>query len=256
MAVGTFPLAAQRLKGLPAVTWLLTAVNVAVFVYLSLLNPDVSSQLIEKYGLTPYHILHGERIHTLISSMFMHVNLLHLLGNMLYLYVFGCSVETRLKSVRYLMLYLASGVLAGLIHVAVELWSAKPITIYDPLLKRRITVSTLLIPTIGASGAISGVLGAYLVLFPRSSISLLTFSFLWLPVVIRLPAVVFMFFWFLYQLWMGLISLSIGVFTGVAFWAHVGGFIAGLALTPIIAWGKRKRMVYRAGRWWYEIPVG
>lgn len=249
------PIEAQRLRGPSVVTWLLIIVNVVVFAYVALLEPKMLSYAIEKYGLIPYHVLRGKRLYTLVSSMFVHGNLLHLLGNMIYLYAFGCSVEARLGKARYFVFYMASGIAASLIHIAIEAWFAEPVVIYGPFFEHRAVVDPLLIPCVGASGAISGVLGAYLVLFPRSSVSVLTFVFFWLPMVIRVPAIIFVGFWFLYQLWMGLISLSLGIFSGVAFWAHVGGFIAGLVLAPIAARRGRKRRVYHAGRWWYEIPV-
>ncbi len=149
---------------------------------------------------------------TLFTSMFLHGGILHLLGNMLFLWVFGASVEDYLGHLPYLMFYLICGIGAGVTHILAN-WG-----------------STL--PTIGASGAISGVMGAYIVLFPRSKILTLV------PIIIffftvRLPAVLILGYWFLIQFLSGFLSLGEVDQGGVAWWAHVGGFLLG----AFLAWG-------------------
>lgn len=153
-----------------------------------------------------------------LASMFMHANWLHLGSNMWFLWVFGDNVEDRLGSLRYLLFYLLCGFLATGAHVAITLLGA---SVTGP--------ENLAIPMVGASGAIAGVMGAYLKLFPESRIlALVPFFFLFLT---EIPAFVFIVVWFVLQLLMGLANLGGG--PGVAFWAHVGGFVAGMLM---VAW--------------------
>ena len=157
----------------------------------------------------------GEAL-TLISSQFLHGGWLHLLGNLLFLWIFGNNVEDRLGRLRFLLFYLVGGAIAGLTQVAI-----------DP-------AST--IPTIGASGAIAATLGAYLVLFPRARITSLVFLGFFYQL-IDVPAVVVLVFWFLLQLIDGIASLGVtDVGGGVAFFAHIGGFVFG-ALVGVVVRG-------------------
>ena len=146
--------------------------------------------------------------------MFWHGGWLHLIGNMLYLWIFGDNVEDRLGHLRFLFFYVAAGAAAGLTHVALSPGSV--------------------LPTVGASGAIAGVLGAYLVTYPRSRV--LTFvPVFFLPWFVEIPAVVYLVFWFLMQLLEGFGSLGTPMETGgVAVWAHVGGFVAGVILIKLL----------------------
>jgi membrane associated rhomboid family serine protease len=144
---------------------------------------------------------------TLLSSMFLHGGWAHLLGNMLYLWVFGDNLEDTMGSFRFVIFYLASGLVATAAQVAISPQST--------------------VPTIGASGAIAGVLGGYLLLFPRARITTIVFRF-----VTEVPAVIVLGFWFVYQFFFGIASLStmdvqVG---GIAFFAHIGGFVAGMIL--------------------------
>jgi membrane associated rhomboid family serine protease len=148
---------------------------------------------------------------TLVTSMFLHGGLLHLLGNMLYLWIFGKTVESALGPLRFLVLYLLCGVAAALTQA-----------LTDPMAE---------VPMIGASGAIAGVLGSYLALFPRSNVVVL----LWIIIFVRLitlPAVILLGIWFALQL-LSALSMQPGE-AGVAFWAHVGGFLAGMALVLVL----------------------
>jgi len=239
----------------PIVTWTLIAVNFLVFLYFYLQGPIAFERAIRELGMIPYYILRGERLYTLITSMFMHGGWAHIIGNMIYLYVFGCPLEARLGRLKFIVFYFASGLLAAFMHIGVEAAFAEPMIMYNPY-GRPILIDPLLIPCVGASGAISGLLGGYLNIFPRSQLQVLTFFFLF-PFVVSIPAAAFIITWFLYQLWMGLIAIAANYFAGVAFWAHIGGFIAGWAMTlPVSRFAKKRvRVVYYRGRIWYEIPV-
>jgi membrane associated rhomboid family serine protease len=184
-----------------------------------------SQNFIFKWGAIPYQIHHGEVLRefpeiplplTIFSSMFLHGGFLHLFGNMLYLWIFGNNIEDTLGHLRFLLFYLVCGLVAGLAQVFSNPEST--------------------VPMIGASGAVAGVLGAYLLLFPGARILTLFFIFIFIKFV-RLPALVVLGFWFFIQLlgvWGGSIS-------NVAFFAHVGGFIAGLILVKIFQSGQSKR---------------
>ena len=143
--------------------------------------------------------------------MFLHGGWLHLGGNMLYLWIFGDNVEDKLGHIRYLAFYIVCGLAASILHVFVD--------------------STSIVPTVGASGAIAGVLGAYLLLFPRARVVTLIPIFVFIQVA-ELPALLVLGFWFVMQFFNGLMSLGYQTagMGGVAWWAHIGGFVAGLAL--------------------------
>jgi len=196
---------------LPVLNLILIIANVAIFFTLYLFGGNYY-EIILKYGLIPGDFVNGhfERFYTFFTSMFLHGNFLHLFGNMVYLYIFGDNVEDALGSGRYLIFYLICGIAAGITHI---------LSLTNP--------NEYSIPTIGASGAISGVLGAYLVLYPRARIITLVFyGWIFLTAV---PAIFFLGFWFLMQ-WLYAVY-NIG--GGIAYWAHIGGFIAGMALAPI-----------------------
>lgn len=169
----------------------------------------LTARLFVRYGLIPYvfyasiltHNIQG--LATVISSMFMHADLLHIAGNMLFLFVFGGRVESAFGHIKYLLFYTFCGVVGALVHTIVSIQVGYP---------------EFLIPTVGASAAISGVLGAYIVLYPSSNIIALLGYFI-LPV----RAFWFIGFWFLLQL----LYVVAGINTGVAYWAHIGGFVAG-----------------------------
>jgi len=171
-----------------------------------------------RYGLIPYEVLHGNRLSTFFTSMFLHADLIHLGGNMLFLYIFGDNVEDTFGHMRYLVFYFLSGIAASLAHILFVFNSLESV-----------------IPTIGASGAISGVMGAYLVLFPRSRV--LTLVLLYWISIVAIPAVIFLGLWFVFQFLYG--TLTVG--GGVAYWAHIGGFVAGLFFGAIWRGRRRKR---------------
>jgi len=153
--------------------------------------------------------------------MFMHVGWLHLFGNMLYLWIFGDNVEDKLGHFRFVLFYLLCGLGAALCQVALSPDST--------------------IPTVGASGAIAGVLGAYLVSFPRSKVVTFIPIFIF-PWIVQIPAVLYLLFWFAMQLLSGVSSLNMPEGTGgVAWWAHVGGFLLGMLITVIARSGRSAR---------------
>jgi membrane associated rhomboid family serine protease len=208
----------------PVVTGGLISLNVLVFLYqLSLAvggSPDVAGgAFVAEFGLVPCRLTDTCRaaadlpapILTIFTSMFIHGNLVHIGGNMLYLWIFGHNVEDTLGHVRFLLFYLASGVGAAFAQTAVGPTSA--------------------VPMVGASGAVSGVLGAYLLLFPRTNVvTLVIFGFFWR--IVRIPAMVVLGFWILVQVLNGLGSF--GESGGVAFFAHIGGFAAGMGLLYLL----------------------
>lgn len=211
----------------PYVTYGLLLVNVLVFFLFFLQGIEALDFGILFLGAIPSDILVGERLWTLLTSMFMHADIMHLLGNMVYLWVFGDNIEDALGHAKYVAFYLLGGFAAGLTHIA-SLLVALP----------AIGVVGLKFPAVGASGAISAVLGAYLFLYPKARIRTLVF-YIFIHI-ISVPAYYYLGFWFLYQLMMGVFSLT-GFSSGVAFWAHIGGFVAGL-VTVMISGIKPKPM--------------
>jgi hypothetical protein len=216
-----------RSKTIPYVNYSLIALCGAMFLYEVSLGERVES-LIRNYGVTPVYVSSTlfsghfalRPLMTLFTSMFLHGGWLHLVGNMLYLYIFGDNVEDRLGHRGYLVFYLIAGVGAALVEVWFQQGS------YAPL--------------IGASGAIAGVLGAYFILFPKSRILTLIPLFVFFPVV-EISAFFFLGFWFLMQFVEGWFTAEAGASAsgGVAWWAHAGGFIAGALLLPFFLLARR-----------------
>ena len=211
-------------------TYGLLLVNVLVFFLFFLQGIEALDFGIVFLGAIPSDILVGERLWTLLTSMFMHADIMHLLGNMVYLWVFGDNIEDALGHAKYVAFYLLGGFAAGLTHIA-SLLVALP----------AIGVVGLKFPAVGASGAISAVLGAYLFLYPKARIRTLVF-YIFIHI-INVPAYYYLGFWFLYQLMMGVFSLT-GFSSGVAFWAHIGGFVAGLV--TVMIFGIKPRPMRRA----------
>jgi len=196
----------------PLVTYLIIAVNVAVFLgelrYAG--DPRAIEAFFYTWGLVPVAVTLGGDVVGIFTSMFIHGGFLHLAGNMLFLYIFGDNLEDRFGHFGFAVFYLVSGVGAALFQVAVSPWSD--------------------VPMVGASGAIAGVLGGYLLLFPRARVDVLVVLILFVTV-INVPAWFMLGLWFLLQLVNGLAQATEA--TGVAYWAHAGGFLAGvLAALP------------------------
>ncbi|MCE4617105.1 MAG: rhomboid family intramembrane serine protease [Desulfurococcales archaeon] len=232
--------------GRPIVNTVIILVNIIVFlvgnVKASLLYPGAETyeDLIYSLGMIPANIVAGIALSTIFTSMFLHADIIHLGGNMLYLFIFGDNVETVMGSLKYLIFYLLSGMGAVVFHIASIAYMPK-----DALLNYQLTtgVSPWMIPAIGASGAISGVLGAYMLLMPTARIRSIAF-FGFIPLILTFPAYVYIGIWFLYQLIYGLATMYTGAIAGIAFWAHVGGFLTGMALTPIFI-DRRKLRILR-----------
>jgi membrane associated rhomboid family serine protease len=221
-------------RRVPVVTIALIAINVLVFGYELLLGESLG-RFVAAYGAIPYEITHfadlvgsayGPFEHapgpplvqlTLVTSMFLHGGVMHIFGNMLYLWIFGNNVEDLMGRARFLLFYLACGIVAGLAHVLV-----------DP-------AST--VPTVGASGAVAGVLGAYLVAFPRARVLTAVFILFFIRLV-EMPAAILLVFWFVMQSFQGFLSLGARELSGgVAWFAHIGGFIAGALGVRVLARG-------------------
>ena len=193
----------------PVVTYAIIIANVVVFLYEVSLSHAAQKHFIEAYGLVPAHF----RFSNLLTSMFLHGGWGHIIFNMLFLYIFGDNVEDRLGHARYAAFYLLCGMAAGGAQAVVNPGSR--------------------IAMVGASGAIAGVLGAYLLFFPRSRIVTLVPIFFFLQIV-EIPAVLFLFGWFILQILSGMATIGAADTAGVAFFAHVGGFIAGMVLGPVL----------------------
>jgi membrane associated rhomboid family serine protease len=204
----------------------LIVVNLAVFVYELSLGPRVPA-FVERFALVPAAVTRAlssgahrdagalAPLMTTVTSMFIHGGLWHVAGNMLYLFIFGAAVEYRMGAWRYLIFYFAAGIAAALATV----WIAPESSV----------------PVIGASGAIAGVLGAYFILYPRGRILTILPIFIFVQFV-EIPAVIYLFVWFAVQLYAGLQqSGRTAVMGGVAWWAHVGGFMFGVAMGPMLA---------------------
>lgn len=203
----------------PIFTLIIVLVNLLVFSYeLLVLNnggEEALNVFVNSYGAVPAEIVNGRHLSTLLSAMFVHAGFVHIIFNMLFLLVFGDNVEDRLGHGRYLAFYFVSGLVASFAQIMV-----------DP---------TSNIPSVGASGAIAGVLSGYVLLFPRGMVRVLLFLGLFTNIA-RVPALLFIGFWFLVQFFNGIVSFSVNTAEtgGVAYWAHIGGFVAGLVLAPLL----------------------
>jgi rhomboid family protein len=221
-----FPVGDDQVAGGPPkiVTVGLVALNVLVFLLeMSQRSEGALQSLIQAWGVVPREYAAGHDIpptiplpfwSTLITSMFLHGGWMHLGGNMLYLWIFGDNLEKVMGHARFLLFYLVCGLAAGIAHILASGASA--------------------VPTVGASGAISGVLGGYLVLFPRNRVRVLTRGG-----IMAVPAIVVLGFWILIQLVNGVGSVAVTADTGgVAYVAHIGGFVAGLLLVKVMTIGR------------------
>lgn len=194
----------------PVVTRMLIIVNILIFIF-TYFRPNLEFQyIIWILGTKPKFLLNGLELYTLVTSMFLHGDIHHIFGNMLYLWIFGDNVEDRMGHKNFLLFYLIAGITASIVQ--------------------SLLTPDSIVPMIGASGAISGVLGAYFILFPWARILTIFFGFMiWL---VEIPAYYYLGFWFILQLLYGFISLG-GYKIPIAFWAHIGGFIFGLIIAAI-----------------------
>src|SRR5579864_9180845 len=210
---------------------LLIMVNVFAFLHELTLSPKMGRALVYTFGLIPAHeqllfakpgISLGEAILPMFTSMFLHGGWMHLLGNMLFLWVFGGSVEEALGHFQYLIFYLICGVGSATVHTIFN-WGSN-------------------VPTVGASGAISGIMGAFIVLYPTARVTTLIPALL-LFFTVRIPAYLMLGYWFFLQFFSGVASLGMADQGGVAWWAHVGGFVLGAVLV-VGARTKMQRAAY------------
>lgn len=201
----------ERTYSAPTVTLALIAVNLVLFIYEVSLPEDQLNSLIRLHGIVPDRF----RFSMLFTSMFLHGGWMHVLGNMWFLWIFGKGIEDLLGHARFLIFYLACGVVAGILHLFTNPFSP--------------------VPTIGASGAIAGVMGAYLIKFPRASIVTLIFIFVFFTTV-DIPAAFLLIYWFLIQFFSGIGSVGESQIShgDVAWFAHVGGFVAGMLLVKLM----------------------
>lgn len=208
------------------VTVALIALNVLAFFYeLSLPGPQHVAAFFADYALTPAHVVNAPSAPvyaTVFTSMFLHGGWLHLIGNMLFLWIFGNNIEDSVGHFKFIVFYLLCGIAAAAMQVAISPDST--------------------VPMIGASGAVSGVLGAYLVLFPRARV-LVLFPIWIFWRVFYVPAIVLLVLWFAMQLLSGWATVGNAHEGGVAFWAHIGGFAAGIVL--IIPFKKRRVRLFQ-----------
>ncbi|WP_456418988.1 rhomboid family intramembrane serine protease [Thermovibrio sp.] len=206
----------------PVVTILIIVACFSVFLYEVILPPELREVFISMFAVIPYEITHGVDVPppdpltpygNLVSYQYLHGGWMHILGNMLFLWVFGDNVEDRLGKLKYFIFYTLCGIVAALIQALVY--------------------PNSLIPLIGASGAISGVLGAYAVLFPRAQIITLIFIF-FLVDVVAVPALVWIAAWFMMQFISAMVSATHLSMGGVAWFAHIGGFVTGVILIKLL----------------------
>ncbi|MFN3294290.1 MAG: rhomboid family intramembrane serine protease [Gemmobacter sp.] len=193
----------------PWVTWALLAANIAIFLatWPMLPDDDAAFVLFDTWGMVPERVTMGQDWAGIFTSMFLHAGWLHLIGNMLFLWIFGDNMEDALGHGRFALFYLASGVAAAMIQYAADPFSA--------------------IPMVGASGAIAGVLGGYLLLYPKARVDVLLIVIIFFRI-FAVPAWLVLLFWFGFQFVGGFATPSDE--GGVAYWAHAGGFVAGFVM--------------------------
>lgn len=203
-----FPIGDENVKGgfKPIFSYSFIVINIVIFIFQFSLEPNAIQAFVTNFGAIPTEILAGEDYVTLFTNMFLHAGLMHLLFNMLYLWIFGDNIEATIGNSRFILFYISGGVFASLVHVFLNPSSA--------------------VPSIGASGAIAAIMGAYIMMFPQSRIRMWVFF-----KSIYIPALIFLGFWIVQQLYSGLSDLGpeSAQKGGTAWWAHIGGFVYGVA---------------------------
>ncbi len=204
-----FPIGDDQIKGgyFPLFSYGFIALNVLVFLFQISMPEGQLNAFIFEYGAIPAETSQQQDLFTILTSMFLHGGYMHLLGNMLFLWIFADNIEATIGNLRFLLFYLAGGIAAYLAHYFTNMQST--------------------IPTVGASGAISAVMGAYLIMFPRSRIKVFFFFF-----VFRISAFVFLGLWIAQEFFSGMAALQVSTSesSGVAYWAHIGGFVFGVVM--------------------------
>ena len=226
----------------PIITWLIILSNIGVLLYQNSLSGMALNRFILEFGFIPGELIQFiagqtgpevvDSLRPLVTSQFLHGGWLHLAGNMWILWLFGDNIEDRIGHLPFSFFYIASGVAAGITHFAV-----------DPVSP---------VPAIGASGAVAGVMGAYLFLFPRARVVALV-PLLWIPFFFRIPAFIYIGFWFFSQIMMGISDLFVpGQAGGVAWWAHVGGFIFGFLAVWLFRFSREPKAACDEGPFCYR----
>lgn len=190
----------------PIITYIIIAINIVVFAYQFTLTRASASEFIYQYGCIPIEILQKTHIESIITSIFLHGGIMHLLGNMLFMWVFADNIEATIGNFSFLLFYLAGGIIATFTHIYFNQYSE--------------------IPCVGASGAIAACLGAYIVMFPHSKIRIFFILFF---TSFNISALYFLGFWILQQFVNGIGEINTQT-AGVAYWAHIGGFVFGLIM--------------------------
>lgn len=210
-------------QGFPLVTWIIILLNGIIFIFEISIPKNLLQQLFYFFGLVParysiprWSVIHGlpfDDYLSFLTAMFIHSGWLHIIGNMWFLFIFGRTVEDHMGRFRFMIFYILAGVLASITYFLIDIHSR--------------------IPEFGASGAIAGVMGAYLLMFPRAKILTLIPIFFF-PWFVELPALVFIGYWFLIQVVGGTLTLASPISQGgIAWWAHVGGFVSGMVMVPL-----------------------
>lgn len=195
----------------PILTIGLIVINVAIFIY-TFFSGNLGG-VINEFGMTPKDITHGRDLYTIFSSMFLHGGFLHVIMNVWYLWIFGDNIEDLFGRSKFLLIYFGAGIIASLAHVAFHPEST--------------------VRTIGASGAVAGILGAYMVKFPRAKVITLLFIFLFFTLV-KIPSFVFLGVWIGLNILNASITTVAGIQVTVAYWAHIGGFIGGVLMALLL----------------------
>jgi membrane associated rhomboid family serine protease len=227
----------------PIATWSIIIVNVIVFLVEESLPRETLKEVFYFFGIVPARYSHPEwsillglpfdNYWPFLTNIFLHGSWMHIIGNMWSLYLFGDNVEDRMGHLRFLLFYLLSGIAAGLTHFIFNIDST--------------------VPALGASGAIAGVMGAYFILYPHSRIITLIPLF-FIPYFIEIPAFIYMIVWFSSQFFSGTFSLlSPEAGGGIAWWAHIGGFISGIVLLPFFRKSEREYRTYYTDELYYDI---
>lgn len=204
-----YPIGDENVQGgsFPIATYTLISINILVFFFEASLGEPAITNFINNFGAIPSEITSGQNLHSLFTCMFLHGGWAHLIGNMLFLWIFADNIEATIGTPRFTLFYILGGLIAALAHIAFDLDGT--------------------IPMVGASGAIAAVMGAYIVMYPQSRIKIIFILFFFRPFYI--PALLFLGVWILQQLTSGVGSLAETAETaGVAWWAHIGGFVFGV----------------------------
>lgn len=194
----------------PYLTIFLVLINLIIFIFTIITG--TFDQVVREYAMRPAEIISGDNLHTLFTSMFLHGGFLHVIGNVWFLWIFGVNIEDYFGVSKFLLIYFLAGIVASLTHVFIY--------------------SNSYIPTIGASGAVAGILGAYIVKYPRARIYTVFLFFIFY--LVKIPAIIFLGIWIGVQVLSGTVTIVAGMQVSTAYWAHAGGFVTGAIIVYIL----------------------